>query len=551
MAVRLPAWQRLCVFTSITLSSAQPQRLQHTIREHKIPVQITLQKGKHHLDREPDLSLQTDLKNIQYFWDLLQGKVAGLQELVGEGSTAPPLGTGHGHPHSGGEGGIMCDNRQTGREQDNRFPKSGFQRPSHRRIVERSTQGLIAAVEKLQRRTDELTSSANSRQTTLGTQQTTLTTMNQSNPISISHGGCRPDNLARELSSSDESLNELMIDVNEYMASLVELENSSLDDDGYGSFGKKGLEFYNGSESAENSTQESPRVANKGACGFSSEDDLDEALSSLEDLHMSWECLSSSPPSLPIFYRLPQPKHSTPRAETQDVPQEHPPVSKTLGEDEKGAEGKEEKAKEGKSAREEETAVGTSLSTFKVTDSLPEAIKEQFEAFAEDLKMLGEFLENMTEQAAAFQTPGEDLVSLQVFLEKHLAFKMQIDTNAVLRSAVVKEGHHLAGSLHTQRPALEAVLHTIEERWAQLVRAVNQQHRAISLALESFRMDLTAPRGDGANGEDLKEAVAMETAQDAMEEMSLKLSGSGVSDSPTDIKVNSVVRFHLEELAEE
>ncbi|XP_078672720.1 uncharacterized protein LOC144911996 isoform X1 [Branchiostoma floridae x Branchiostoma belcheri] len=537
--------------SGITNHRQHLQRLQHTIREHKIPVQITLQKGKRHLDREPDLSLQTDLKNIQYFWDLLQGKVAGLQELVGEGSTAPPLGTGHGHPHSGGEGGTMCDKLQTGREQDNRFPKSGFQRPSHRRIVERSTQGLIAAVEKLQRRTDELTSSANSRQTTLGIQQTTLTTMNQSNPISISHGGCRPDNLARELSSSDESLNELMIDVNEYMASLVELENSSLDDDGYGSFGKKGLEFYNGSESAENSTQESPRVANKGACGFSSEDDLDEALSSLEDLHMSWECLSSSPPSLPIFYRLPQPKHSTPRAETQDVLQEHPQVSKTLGEDEKGAEGKEEKAKEGKSAREEETAVGTSLSTFKVTDSLPEAIKEQFEAFAEDLKMLGEFLENMTEQAAAFQTPGEDLVSLQVFLEKHLAFKMQIDTNAVLRSAVVKEGHHLAGSLHTQRPALEAVLHTIEERWAQLVRAVNQQHRAISLALESFRMDLTAPRGDGANGEDLKEAVAMETAQDAMEEMSLKLSGSGVSDSPTDIKVNSVVRFHLEELAEE
>ena len=51
--------------------------------------------------------------------------------------------------------------------------------------------------------------------------------------------------------------------------------------------------------------------------------------------------------------------------------------------------------------------------------------------------------------------------------------------------------------------------------------------------------------------QDLREAVAMETAQDAMEEMSLKLSGSGVSDSPTDIKVNSVVRFHLEELAEE
>ncbi|CAH1261382.1 AKAP6 [Branchiostoma lanceolatum] len=533
------------------------QRLQHTIREHKIPVQVALQKGKRHVDREPDAALQTDLKNIQYFWDLLQGRVAGLQELLGEGSAPPPLG--NAQPHTGVEGGTMCDNRRTGRDQDNRFPKSpNFRKPSHRRIVERSTQGLIAAVEKLQRRTDELTSPGDSPQMTLGT--TTLATMNQSNPISISHGGCRPDNLlTRELSSSDESLNELMIDVNEYMASLVELENSCLDDDGYGSFGKKGLGFYNGSGSAENSAQESPRVTNRGACGFSSEDELDEAVSSLEDLHMSWECLSSSPPnSLPVFYRLPQPKHSTPRAEGQDKPQEGSQVSsKTPGEEEKGDEGKKENMKEGKSVREEEMTVNAQPLTFEVTESLPEAIKEQFEqnlltqAFSEDLKMLSEFLENMTEQAASFQTPGEDLVGLQVFLEKHLAFKMQIDTNAVLRSAVVKEGRHLAGSLGTQRAALEAVLHTIEQRWAQLVRAVHQQHCAISLALESFRMDLTAPRGEGADGEDLKEAVAMETAQDAMEEMSLKLSGSGVSDTPTDIKVNSVVRFHMEELAEE
>eukprot|EP00058_Branchiostoma_floridae_P018984 XP_002604473.1 hypothetical protein BRAFLDRAFT_79226 [Branchiostoma floridae] len=524
------------------------QRLQHTIRENKIPVQVALQKGKRHLDREPDVSLQTDLKNIQYFWDLLQGRVAGLQELLGEGGTAPPLGTPQSHP---GEGGTTCDNhRRGGNQNDDGFPKSSnFPRPSHRRIVERSTQGLIRAVEKLQRRTDELTSPGTSRQTT---QQTTLTTMNQSNPISISHGGCRPpDNLlARELSSSDESLNELMIDVNEYMASLVELENSSLDDDGYGSFGKKGLEFFSG-ESAENSAQESPR--NKGACGFSSEDDLDEAVSSLEDLHMSWECLSSSPPaSLPVFYRLPQPKHSTPRAEAQDAPPERSGVSsETLGEGEKGAEGRKEHKEEEKSVEEEETTGNSSPLTFEVTDSLPEAIKEQFEAFAEDLKTLAEFLENMTEQAASFQTPGDDLVSLQVFLEKHLAFKMQMDTQAVLRSAVVKEGHHLAGSLSTQGPALEAVLHTIEQRWAQLVRTLTRQHCAISLALESFRMDLAAPRGDGTDGEDLREAVAMETAQDAMEEMSLKLSGSGVSDSPTDIKVNSVVRFHLEELAEE
>ncbi|XP_078590288.1 uncharacterized protein LOC144870289 isoform X1 [Branchiostoma floridae x Branchiostoma japonicum] len=530
------------------------QRLQYTIREHKIPVQVALQKGKRHLDREPDVSLQTDLKNIQYFWDLLQGRVAGLQELLGEGGTAPPLGTPR--PHPGERGGTTCDNRRRGGNQnDDGFAKSSnFGRPSHRRIVERRTQGLIRAVEKLQRRTDELTSPRTSRQTTLTTQQTTLTTMNQSNPISISHGGCRPpDNLlARELSSSDESLNELMIDVNEYMASLVELENSSLDDDGYGSFGKKGLEFFsNGSKPAENSAQESPR--NKGACGFSSEDDLDEAVSSLEDLHMSWECLSSSPPSsLPVFYRLPQPKHSTPRAETQDTPPERSGVpSETLLKDEKGAEGRKEHKEEEKSVEEEETTVNTSPLTFEVTDSLPEAIKEQFEAFAEDLKTLAEFLENMTEQAASFQTPGEDLVSLQVFLEKHLAFKMQMDTQAVLRSAVVKEGHHLAGSLSTQGPALEAVLHTIEQRWAQLVRTLTRQHCAISLALESFRMDLAAPRADGTDGEDLREAVAMETAQDAMEEMSLKLSGSGVSDSPTDIKVNSVVRFHLEELAEE
>ncbi|XP_066279185.1 uncharacterized protein [Branchiostoma lanceolatum] len=529
------------------------QRLQHTIREHKIPVQVALQKGKRHVDREPDAALQTDLKNIQYFWDLLQGRVAGLQELLGEGSTPPPLGTAH--PHPGGEGGTMCDNRRTGMDQDNRFPKSpNFRKPSHGRIAERSTQGLIAAVEKLQRRTDELTSPGDSPQTTLGT--TTLATMNQSNPISISHGGCRPDNLlSRELSSSDESLNELMIDVNEYMASLVELENSCLDDDGYGSFGKKGLGFYSGSGSAENSAQESPspRVTNRGACGFSSEDELDEAVSSLEDLHMSWECLSSSPPnSLPVFYRLPQPKHSTPRAETQDKPQEGPQVSpKAPGEEEKGEEGNKENTKERKSVREEETTVNAQPLTFEVTELLPEAIKEQFEAFSEDLQILSEFLENMTEQAASFQTPGEDLVGLQVFLEKHLAFKMQIDTNAVLRSAVVKEGRYLAGSLGTQRAALEAVLHTIEQRWAQLVRDVHQQHCAISLALESFRMDLTAPRGEGADGEDLKEAVAMETAQDAMEEMSLKLSGSGVSDTPTDIKVNSVVRFHMEELAEE
>ncbi|XP_054913065.1 A-kinase anchor protein 6 [Poeciliopsis prolifica] len=173
-----------------------------------------------------------------------------------------------------------------------------------------------------------------------------------------------------------------------------------------------------------------------------------------------------------------------------------------------------------------------------------EGIWVKMECFVQKLDGFISWLQEALDSTENWTQPRQDLDSLRVYLDTHLTFKLNVDSQHVLKETILAEGKSLLDIITSHQLALKDILHMVGSQWDQLQWQIRRQHGWMLRALRCIQtrllytshsqqpcastLDLSANGKFPCLAEDLKvqrNSTQCNIQQVALETMSVRLRG--------------------------
>ncbi|XP_032404169.1 A-kinase anchor protein 6 isoform X1 [Xiphophorus hellerii] len=167
-----------------------------------------------------------------------------------------------------------------------------------------------------------------------------------------------------------------------------------------------------------------------------------------------------------------------------------------------------------------------------------EGIWVKMECFVQKLDGFISWLQEALDSTENWMQPRQDLDSLRVYLDTHLTFKLNVDSQHALKESILAEGKSLLSIITSHQLALKDILHMVGSQWDQLQWQIRRQHGWMLRALRCIQTRLLytshSQQPCASNGqfpclaEDLKverNSTECNIQQVALETMSVRLKG--------------------------
>ncbi|XP_033104737.1 uncharacterized protein LOC117107228 [Anneissia japonica] len=142
----------------------------------------------------------------------------------------------------------------------------------------------------------------------------------------------------------------------------------------------------------------------------------------------------------------------------------------------------------------------------------------EWKGFSKQLDELTNWLSDTVKQLDSWKMPSDNVFSLRVQLEKHLAFALQIETHQQEKEKVITSSKHFSGFTPLQ-PYLNQTINYIEMQWKGLKKQLQKQHKQIEEALTVAEMCISNGSLDIFEGDSL----TYEQTQDVLDQIGLRL----------------------------
>ncbi|XP_056152257.1 A-kinase anchor protein 6 [Lampris incognitus] len=114
-------------------------------------------------------------------------------------------------------------------------------------------------------------------------------------------------------------------------------------------------------------------------------------------------------------------------------------------------------------------------------------IWKKIECFVSQLDSFIVWLQSALDSTDNWTQPRHDLDSLRIYLETHLSFKLNVDSQSVLKESILEEGRALLEVITSHKSGLRDILQMVSSQWEQLQRQIRRQHGWMLLALRSIQ----------------------------------------------------------------
>ncbi|XP_071962153.1 uncharacterized protein [Antedon mediterranea] len=141
-----------------------------------------------------------------------------------------------------------------------------------------------------------------------------------------------------------------------------------------------------------------------------------------------------------------------------------------------------------------------------------------WKGFSQQLDELTNWLSDVTKQLDCWKKPSDDVFSLRVQLEKHLAFALQIETHQQEKERIITSSKLFLNTAPLQ-PYLNETIRYIEIQWKGLKKQLAKQHKLIEEALTIAEMCISNGSLDIFEGDSL----TYEQTQDVLDQIGLRL----------------------------
>ncbi|XP_068607912.1 A-kinase anchor protein 6 [Brachionichthys hirsutus] len=169
---------------------------------------------------------------------------------------------------------------------------------------------------------------------------------------------------------------------------------------------------------------------------------------------------------------------------------------------------------------------------------------KKIECFVQQLDGFISWLREALDSTENWMQPRQELASLRVYLDTHLAFKLNVADHSALKGGIMEEGRTLLSVITSHQSGLKDILHMVSSQWDQLQRQIRRQHGWMLRSLRCIQARLLytsqshelftasgeppairqAPRpADGPEAELMSSQCEVQRA--ALEQMVIKLSG--------------------------
>ncbi|XP_014859402.1 PREDICTED: A-kinase anchor protein 6 isoform X2 [Poecilia mexicana] len=119
-----------------------------------------------------------------------------------------------------------------------------------------------------------------------------------------------------------------------------------------------------------------------------------------------------------------------------------------------------------------------------------EGIWVKMECFVQKLDGFISWLQEALDSTENWTQPRQDLDSLRVYLDTHLTFKLNVDSQHALKESILAEGKALLSVITSHQLALKDILHMVGSQWDQLQWQIRRQHGWMLRALRCIQTRL-------------------------------------------------------------
>uniref|UniRef100_A0A3B3XD56 A kinase (PRKA) anchor protein 6 n=1 Tax=Poecilia mexicana TaxID=48701 RepID=A0A3B3XD56_9TELE len=149
-----------------------------------------------------------------------------------------------------------------------------------------------------------------------------------------------------------------------------------------------------------------------------------------------------------------------------------------------------------------------------------EGIWVKMECFVQKLDGFISWLQEALDSTENWTQPRQDLDSLRVYLDTHLTFKLNVDSQHALKESILAEGKALLSVITSHQLALKDILHMVGSQWDQLQWQIRRQHGWMLRALRCIQTRLLY-----TSHSQQPCASTLDLSQVALEMMSVRLRG--------------------------
>ncbi|XP_019734519.1 A-kinase anchor protein 6-like [Hippocampus comes] len=135
------------------------------------------------------------------------------------------------------------------------------------------------------------------------------------------------------------------------------------------------------------------------------------------------------------------------------------------------------------------------------------------------------WLQGALESTGDWTPPEAHLDALKLYLDTHLAFKLNVDSHKALKESIVEDGTALLAIMPAQQSGLRDILRMVSGQWEQLRLQIRRQHAWMLRALRLIRARLLLPAEGPPPDRPQAEPPSglQDTRRDALREMAAKL----------------------------
>ncbi|KAM4542198.1 A-kinase anchor protein 6 isoform 2-T2 [Odontesthes bonariensis] len=117
-------------------------------------------------------------------------------------------------------------------------------------------------------------------------------------------------------------------------------------------------------------------------------------------------------------------------------------------------------------------------------------IWRKIECFVQKLDGFIFWLQEALDSTENWTQPRQDMDSLRVYLDTHLSFKLNVDSQHSLKESIMEDGKALLSAITFKQSGLKDVLHMVSSQWDLLQRQIRRQHSWMLRALHCIQARL-------------------------------------------------------------
>ncbi|KAI5611509.1 A-kinase anchor protein 6 isoform X2 [Silurus asotus] len=120
----------------------------------------------------------------------------------------------------------------------------------------------------------------------------------------------------------------------------------------------------------------------------------------------------------------------------------------------------------------------------------------KLEGFVSKLDEFICWLREALESTENWTPPRADINSLNLYLETHLGFKLNVDSHYALKDSLLEEGRQLLELITCHKSGLRDILQMITHQWQELQRQIRRQHSWMLRALDTIKAQILSTKTD-------------------------------------------------------